>query len=53
MADEIVVDLEDSVPAEQKEEARAAVAEALAGARWALGDRERARQRYLDALVRG
>ena len=30
VADEIVVDLEDSVPAEQKEEARDAVAEALA-----------------------
>lgn len=34
VADEIVVDLEDSVAVEQKEEARAAVAEALAGARW-------------------
>lgn len=35
VADEVVVDLEDSVPAEQKEEARAAVAEALARGRWA------------------
>jgi citrate lyase subunit beta / citryl-CoA lyase len=34
-ADEVVVDLEDSVPVELKDEARAAVAEALAGARWA------------------
>ena len=34
VADEVVVDLEDSVPAEQKKEARAAVAEALAGGRW-------------------
>jgi citrate lyase subunit beta/citryl-CoA lyase len=34
-ADEVVVDLEDSVPAEQKEEARAAVADALARGRWA------------------
>jgi citrate lyase subunit beta / citryl-CoA lyase len=34
-ADEIVVDLEDSVPAEQKAEARAAVAEALAEGAWA------------------
>ncbi len=30
VADEVVVDLEDSVPAEQKEEARAAVAHAAA-----------------------
>ena len=35
VADEIVVDLEDSVPADQKADARAAVAEALAGGRWA------------------
>ena len=35
VADEIVVDLEDSVPVEQKEEARDAVAEALAQGKWA------------------
>ena len=35
VADEVVVDLEDSVPAEQKAEARAAVAEALAQGKWA------------------
>jgi citrate lyase subunit beta/citryl-CoA lyase len=35
VADEIIVDLEDSVPAEDKEEARAAVAEALASGSWA------------------
>lgn len=35
VADEVVVDLEDSVPPELKDEARAAVAEALAGGRWA------------------
>ena len=34
-ADELVLDLEDSVPAECKQEARAAVAEALAGCEWA------------------
>ena len=34
-ADEIVVDLEDSVPVEQKDDARAAVVEALAGGNWA------------------
>jgi citrate lyase subunit beta / citryl-CoA lyase len=35
VADEVVVDLEDSVPREQKQEARAAVAKALATGRWA------------------
>jgi citrate lyase subunit beta / citryl-CoA lyase len=35
VADEVVVDLEDSVPREHKEEARAAVAEALATGHWA------------------
>lgn len=34
-ADEIVIDLEDSVPAELKDEARAAVVEALGDPRWA------------------
>lgn len=34
VADEVVVDLEDSVPPEQKDEARAAVATALAGDEW-------------------
>ena len=33
-ADEIVIDLEDSVPADLKPEARGAVADALAGAEW-------------------
>ena len=33
--DEVVVDLEDSVPPELKDEARAAVARALAGGEWA------------------
>ncbi len=35
VADEIVIDLEDSVPSELKEEARAAVADALSSATWA------------------
>ncbi len=35
VADEVVLDLEDSVPPEQKEEARTAVAEALRRGRWA------------------
>jgi citrate lyase subunit beta/citryl-CoA lyase len=35
VADEVVVDLEDSVPSELKEEARAAVAETLRHGRWA------------------
>ena len=52
VADEIIVDLEDSVPAGQKADARAAVAEALAGGLWASRHGQRAGQRDLDALVR-
>ena len=52
-ADEIIVDLEDSVPPDLKAEARGAVAEALAAEGWALALDQRQGERPGDTVARG
>ena len=53
VADEVVVDLEDSVPPELKEEAQGGGRRGARERPLGLGDGQRPRQRHLDALVRG